>query len=172
MSEPALINTTCVFTPFFFHGGNMRSNFVGNTEENRIAALLDSRWLQRTERNGSGYIKGTITVTQDFLPYQTVPADTVLFQWLTRWCCPVTAEAAGSSPVVPAIFSNSCKTHRSLSCTTPTCAAKTRNIRPTTAHCGGPPAETTQDADALACAVGWGMWVYPDRAAEDKKLLT
>src|SRR5580692_7855450 len=53
---------------------------------------------------------------------------TVLFQWLTRWCCPVTAEAVGSSPVVPAIFSNSCKTHRSLSCTNPTCAAKTRNI--------------------------------------------
>jgi hypothetical protein len=52
----------------------MGSNFVGNTEENRIAALLDSRWLQRTERNGSGYIKGTITVTQDVLPYQTVPA--------------------------------------------------------------------------------------------------
>jgi hypothetical protein len=25
----------------------------------------------------SGYIKGTITVTQDVLPYQTVPADTV-----------------------------------------------------------------------------------------------
>jgi hypothetical protein len=30
----------------------MGSNFVGETEENRIAALLDSRWLQRTERNG------------------------------------------------------------------------------------------------------------------------
>jgi hypothetical protein len=29
-----------------------------------------------TELN-SGYIKGTITVTQDVLPYQTVPADTV-----------------------------------------------------------------------------------------------
>ena len=25
---------------------------VGDTEENRIAALLDSRWLQGTERNG------------------------------------------------------------------------------------------------------------------------
>ena len=30
----------------------MGSNFVGETEENRIAALLGSRWLQRTERNG------------------------------------------------------------------------------------------------------------------------
>ncbi len=35
-----------------FHGGNTGSNFVGDTEENRIAALLDSRWLQGTERNG------------------------------------------------------------------------------------------------------------------------
>jgi hypothetical protein len=37
--------------PFFFYGGNMGSNFLGDTEENRIAALLDSRWLQGTERS-------------------------------------------------------------------------------------------------------------------------
>jgi hypothetical protein len=55
----------------------MGSNFVGDTEENRIAALLDSRWLQGLSAMGSGYIKGTITVTEDVLPYQTVPADTV-----------------------------------------------------------------------------------------------
>ena len=30
-------------------------------------------------------------------------ADTVQFQWFTMNCCPVTAEAAGSSPVDPAI---------------------------------------------------------------------
>jgi hypothetical protein len=35
-----------------FHGGNTGSNFVGDTQENRIAALLDSGWLQGTERNG------------------------------------------------------------------------------------------------------------------------
>jgi hypothetical protein len=35
-----------------------------------------------------------------------MPADTVWFQLVTSCCCPVTAEAAGSSPVVPAIQSS------------------------------------------------------------------
>src|SRR5579864_342907 len=39
------------------------------------------------------------------ISYQTTSADTVRYQSVTSCCCPVTAEAAGSSPVVPAIHS-------------------------------------------------------------------